>query len=283
MKNKGISNLLSYITISIVILIIGFSIYYIFFQQAKYGQQIITKEERNAESQLAERLSLIYWGVDGAIIANDGENPIIITKIYVDNQIIITNIVINPTEKKQINIPYGKNLMIESSSGNLIKIERPKPTMTEPYSYSETQETEISQMSSESSQQTSQTYSKTTYTSTMITEIPIQTYSYKTITSTSYSTTTTTSTSTYISYIGVWPYTTIYYITTITKTLTYEYTLTLASLCTTTKTTTYTTIIDPIIKNAYPMFNNANTFLISMFLLIFAIIYSIVLLKKVVK
>jgi hypothetical protein len=266
-KNKGVSNLLTFATISLVILIIGFSVYYIFLQQAKSGGAIITREERKAESQLAEKLSLIYWGVDGVIVANDGENKITITKIYVDSQIITTNIVINPNEKKQItNIPYGENLenlMFESSSGVMIKCEKPKPTITEPYYYSETQ-------GSQSQQQTSQV-SKTTFTSTITTEIPIQTYSYKTTTSTSYSTTTTTST-----WYEISPWTTITHKTTITSTITYKYTLTFASPYTTTKTTVYTTTIDPIIKNAYPILDNSNAFLISIILLAFIFVYSII-------
>ena len=264
-KNKGISNVLTFATISLVILIIGFSVYYIVLQQAKSGGAIITREERKAESQLAEKLSLIYWGVDGVIVANDGENPIKITKIYVDNQIITTNIIINPDEKKQINIPYGENLMFESSSGAMIKLEKPKPTITEPYYYSETQGSQ-----SLSQQQASQV-SKTTFTSTITTKIPIQTYSYKTTTSTSYSTTTTTST-----WYEISPWTTITHKTTITSTITYKYTLTFASPYTTTKTTVYTTTIDPIIKNAYPIFDNSNAFLISVILLAFIFVYSIV-------
>jgi hypothetical protein len=292
MKNKGISNLLSYITISIVILIIGFSIYYIVLQQAKYGQQIAISEERKAESQLAEKLSLIYWGVDGVIVANDGENSVIITKIYLDNQIITTNVIINPYEKKQINIPYGENLMFESSSGAMIKLEKPKPTITEPYYYSETQESR----SSGTQQQTSQTqsYSKTTYTSTITTEIPITTYSiyttitsptstsYRTITSISYSTTLTpitTMTSYYIE--PTYPYRVIYYTSTIFSTIStpittitstsfklYNTTITFAFPYITYKTTTYITIIDPII---YPILDNSNVFLISIFL--FALIF----------
>jgi hypothetical protein len=270
-KNKGVSNLLTFATISLVILIIGFSAYYIVLQQAKSGGAIISREERKAESQLAEKLSLIYWGVDGVIVANDGEKTITITKIYVDSQNITTNIVINPNEKKQItNIPYGENLeniMFESSSGNLIKLEKPKPTITEPYSYSETQG---SQSQTQSQQQTSQV-SKTTYTSTITTKIPIQTYSYKITTSTSYSTTTTTST-----WYEISPWTTITHKTTITSTITYKYTLTFASPYTTTKTTVYTTTIDPIIKNAYPIFDNSNTFLISIILFAFFFVYSII-------
>jgi len=299
-KNKGVSNLLTFATISLVILIIGFSVYYIVLQQSKSGQQIAIREERKAESQLAEKLSLIYWGVDGVIVANDGENPIKITKIYVDSQIITTNIIINPNDKKQINIPYGNSLMFESSSGAMIKCEKPKPIITEPCYYSETQESQA--QPSQSQQQTSQ-ISKTTYTSTITTEIPITTYSiyttitsptstsYTTITSTSYSTKTitTTSTSTYTSYIGAWPYTTITHKTTITSTITtpittitstssklYNTTITFCSPYTTYKKTTYTTTIDPIIKNAYPIFDNSNAFLISVILLAFIFVYSIV-------
>jgi hypothetical protein len=302
MKNKGISNILTFATISLVILLIGFSVYYIVLQQAKSGGAIITREERKAESQLAEKLSLIYWGVDGVIVANDGENKITITKIYVDSQNITTNIVINPNDKTQINIPYGENLeniMFESSSGNLIKLEKPKPTITEPYYYSETQGSQSQTQSSQtqSQQQTSQV-SKTTYTSTITTEIPITTYSiYTTITSptsTSYTTTTSTSyskklTTTTSTWYEMSPWTTITHRTTITSTITtpittitstssklYNTTITFASPYITYKTTTYTTTIDPIIKNAYPILDNSNAFLISVILLAFVFVYSII-------
>ena len=299
MKNKGISNILTFATISLVILLIGFSVYYIVLQQSKSGGAIITREERKAESQLAEKLSLIYWGVDGVIVANDGENPIKITKIYVDSQIITTNIIINPNDKKQINIPYGNSLMFESSSGAMIKLEKPKPTITEPCYYSETQESQA--QPSQSQQQTSQV-SKTTFTSTITTKIPITTYSiyttitsptstsYTTITSTSYSTTltpTTTITSYYIE--PTYPYRVIYYTSTIFSTITtpkttitstssklYNTTITFCSPYTTYKTTTYTTTIDPIIENAYPILDNSNAFLISILLLAFLFVYSII-------
>jgi hypothetical protein len=367
MKNKGISNILTFATISLVILLIGFSVYYIVLQQAKSGQQIITSEERKAESQLAEKLSLIYWGVDGVIVANDGEKTITITKIYVETQIIPTNIIINPDDKTQItNIPYGENLeniMFESSSGAMIKLEKPKPIITEPCYYSETQG---SQSQTQSQQQTSQSFPfnkttsiatsfittitrystsiitltsylttmtlpwttqtlasittqtsiipittitstipttflttlRTTFTSTITTEIPITTYSiyttitsptstsYTTTTSTSYSTTLTTTTSTWYERYA---YTTETHRTTITSTITtpkttitstssklYNTTITFASPYTTYKTTTYTTTIDPIIKNAYPIFDNSNAFLISVILLAFIFVYSII-------
>ncbi|TDA38570.1 MAG: hypothetical protein DSO09_04000, partial [Candidatus Methanomethylicota archaeon] len=239
------------------------------------------------------------------IVANDGENPIKITKIYVDSQIITTNIIINPNEKKQItNIPYGENLMFESSSGAMIKCEKPKPTITEPCYYSETQGSQSqtqSQQFSQTQQQTSQV-SKTTYTSTITTKIPITTYSiyttitsptstsYTTITSTSYSTTltpTTTITSYYIE--PTYPYRVIYYTSTIFSTITtpkttitstssklYNTTITFCSPYTTYKTTTYTTTIDPIIENAYPILDNSNAFLISILLLAFLFVYSII-------
>ncbi|MEM3407462.1 MAG: hypothetical protein QXM07_07495, partial [Nitrososphaerota archaeon] len=81
-KNKGISNILSYITITIVALIIAFSIYSIAFQQTKIGQQIVSSEQRRAESQLEEKISILYWGADGVLVANDGDKAVKIVKAY---------------------------------------------------------------------------------------------------------------------------------------------------------------------------------------------------------
>ncbi|MEM2667757.1 MAG: hypothetical protein QXE60_03215 [Candidatus Methanomethylicaceae archaeon] len=269
MNSKGISNLLSFITISIVLLIIGFSIYYIAFQQTKIGQSIISSEERKAEAQLEEKISILYYGIDGLIVVNDGNKVITIKKAYVDNNTINLNEVVNPNEKKLINIPYGKNLMLELSSGNFYKFEKSKPTITQPYTGVEPIET--SQESSSQQTQTSETYSKTNYTSTITTEIPIQTYSYITTTSTSCLTTITTSTSTSYETYGVWTHDTHYYTYIMNITITYEYTLTIVSPYTSYETTTYTTIIDPII------IENSSSFSIIMAIFSFTIICIIIL------
>ncbi|MEM2178962.1 MAG: hypothetical protein QW272_09110 [Candidatus Methanomethylicaceae archaeon] len=280
MNSKGISNLLSFITISIVLLIIGFSIYYIAFQQTKIGQSIISSEERKAEAQLEEKISILYHGIDGLIVVNDGNKPITIKKAYVDNNIINLNEVVNPNEDKLINIPYGQNLMLELSSGKIIKIEKAKPTITEPYTEATSSENTIaetstqqqtSQESSSQQTQTSETYSKTTYTSTITTEIPIQTYSYITTTSTSYLTTMTISISTSYEVDGVWTHDTHYYTYIMNTTITYEYTLTIVSPYTSYKTTTYITIIDPII------IENSSSFSIVMAIFSFTIICVIIL------
>ncbi|MEM2178191.1 MAG: hypothetical protein QXK24_05365 [Ignisphaera sp.] len=146
-KNKGISNILSYITITIVALIIAFSIYSIAFQQTKIGQQIISSEQRRAEEQLEEKISILYWGADGVLVVNNGDKAVKIVKAYVDSNIIPLNEIVNPKEDKLINIPYGENLMLELSSGAIVKFIRFEPSITEPL---------ITETQSETSQQTSQ-------------------------------------------------------------------------------------------------------------------------------
>lgn len=125
MKNKGVSNVLSYIVLSIVLLTIGSIATYFYISHMKTTTQIATSELGKQETRLLEKISLVYWGADGCILSNDGETKIAIKKIYVDSQIIdLSNnpIIINPHEKKEVSIPYGNNLMIETSSGNLIKL-----------------------------------------------------------------------------------------------------------------------------------------------------------------
>ncbi len=124
MNKKGISNILSYIALTIVILSIGSFIAYFFIYQTKITSKVITSELEKEEGKVLEKLSLIYWGPECCILSNDGETKIIIKKIYVDNDIIDKSndlIIINPHEKKEILIPYGKNLMIETLSGNFFK------------------------------------------------------------------------------------------------------------------------------------------------------------------
>lgn len=237
--------MLSYIIIAIVALIVAFLIYMIIFQQFNIGKLILKSEEIKGESQLKEKISIIYYGIDGIILANDGEEAIKINKIYVDNEVFAINEILNPNEKKQFFIPLGENLMLETSSGNLFKFERSKPTLTKT---SGTHSPEITEITSSVISSSSSIYLKTTYTSTITTTIPIQTYSYKTITTI---TTTTTTTTYWTTTVYSWPYpyeTTEIIKVTITSTFTYKYTLTIASSYTSYKTTTYTTEIDPIIE-----------------------------------
>lgn len=124
MNKKGISNILSYIALTIVVLSIGSSIAYFFIYQTKITSKVITSELEKEEEKILERISLIYWGPNYCILSNDGEIKVIIKKIYLDNDIIDKSndlIIINPHEKKEILIPFGKNLMIETLSGNLFK------------------------------------------------------------------------------------------------------------------------------------------------------------------
>jgi hypothetical protein len=124
MNKKGISNIISYIALTIVFLSIGSFIAYFFIYQTKITSKVITSELEKEEGKILEKLSLIYWGPEYCILSNDGETKIIIKKIYIDNDIIDKSndlIIINPHEKKEILIPYGKNLMIETLSGNFFK------------------------------------------------------------------------------------------------------------------------------------------------------------------
>lgn len=125
MKRKGISILSSYIALTMIVTTIGGILFYFLIYQTKVTNIVVTSEIEKEEIKLLEKISLIYWGKDCCILSNDGEIKVTIKKIYIDNNIIDKSnnpIIINPHEKKEISIPYGKNLMIETSSGNLIKL-----------------------------------------------------------------------------------------------------------------------------------------------------------------
>ncbi|MEM2083541.1 MAG: hypothetical protein QXV10_03410 [Nitrososphaerota archaeon] len=134
MNKKGISNVLSYIALTIVILSIGSFIAYFFIYQTKITSKVITSELEKEEGKILEKISLIYWGSNYCILSNDGEIKVIIKKIYIDNNIIDKSndlIIINPHDKKEILIPYGRNLMIETLSGSLFKFTKKEFTMIE--------------------------------------------------------------------------------------------------------------------------------------------------------
>jgi len=208
-EKSGISTSLSFISLAIIILVIGSIVAYFYIYHLKLTTQVETSELAKQETRLLERLSLVYWGGGTAILSNDGEISISIKKIYVDNNIIPINpsIVINPHEKKEIPIPSGQSLMVETSSGNLIKLVEKGFTLT----------------------------AITTWTTNLPSEI----------TYTSYVPTTITTTQTSISLTTITTTTPITYTTTIpiTQTQTLSTTQTLTSYIPTTYTTTGTATI----------------------------------------
>lgn len=134
MNKKGISNLLSYIALTIVILSIGSFITYFSIYQTKITGKVITSELEKEGEKILEKVSLVYWGPEYCILSNDGEIKVVIKRIYVDDNIIDRSndlMIINPHEKKEILIPYGKNLMIETLSGNLFKFTKKEFTTIE--------------------------------------------------------------------------------------------------------------------------------------------------------
>ncbi|MEM3407461.1 MAG: hypothetical protein QXM07_07490 [Nitrososphaerota archaeon] len=252
LKNKGISIPLSYIALAIILLSIGAIATYFFIYQTKLTTQVATSELAKEETRLLEKISLVYWGKDGCILSNDGEISVSIKKIYVDSSIIdlASPIIINPHEKKEINIPYGNSLMVETSSGKLIKLVEKGFTITQqttwvgslpseitttsyvPITITTTQ-TSISPTTITTTQPTTQTltsYISTTYTTTYTSTITqtITTTTPVTITQTSFTTQTITS------YIPT-TYTTTY-ATTGTQTIT----TTIPTTITTTRSTTQT-------------------------------------------
>ncbi|MEM3610430.1 MAG: hypothetical protein QW076_06060, partial [Candidatus Anstonellales archaeon] len=106
LKNKGISIPLSYIALAIILLSIGAIATYFFIYQTKLTTQVATSELAKEETRLLEKISLVYWGNNLAILSNDGEISVSIKKIYVDSSIIdlASPIIINPHEKKEISI-----------------------------------------------------------------------------------------------------------------------------------------------------------------------------------
>jgi len=108
---------------ALIVLSLGFLSYSYLTQQSKTVVQAHREQVERREAQLLEKLTLIYWGRSGeCIVANDGRLPIKIVKIYVDTKIISKDVTINPGQKWTWNIGPGSSLMVETDSGNLIKL-----------------------------------------------------------------------------------------------------------------------------------------------------------------
>jgi len=231
-EKSGISTSLSFIALAIIILVIGSIVAYFYIYHLKTTTQVVTSELAKQETRLLEKISLIYWGGGTAILSNDGEISISIKKIYVDNNIIPINpsIVINPHEKKEIPIPSGQSLMVETSSGNLIKLVEKGFTIT-----GTTWTTNLP------SEITYTSYIPTTITTTQTSIFPTTITTTIPITYTTTRSTTQTLTS-YIPTIYTTTFTTITP-TTITTTTPITYTTTIPTTITQTLTTTTPTTI----------------------------------------
>ncbi|MEM2178192.1 MAG: hypothetical protein QXK24_05360 [Ignisphaera sp.] len=240
LKNKGITIPLSYIALAIILLSIGAIATYFFIYQTKLTTQVATSELAKEETRLLEKISLVYWGSSGCIISNDGEISVSIKKIYVDSSIINlpSPIIINPHEKKEISIPSGQNLMIETSSGKLIKLVEKGFTITQ-------QTTWVGSLPSEI---TTTTYVPTTITTTQTSVSPTTITTTKSTTQTLTSYISTTYTTTQTSTITQ----TITTTTPITITQTSSTTQTITSYIPTTYTTTYATTGTQTITTTIP-------------------------------
>jgi hypothetical protein len=239
-KNKGIAIPLSYIALAIVILVIGSVVAYFYLSHLKLTTQVETSELAKQETRLLEKLSLILWYKSGnkgiAIISNDGEIPVYIKKIYADGIIkdISSNpIIINPHNKTEVETPYnnGQSLMVETSSGNLIKLVEKGFTITGTI-WTTSLPTEITY--------TSYVPTTLTTTQTSISPTTITTTKSTTLTQTLTTTSPTTITQTLSTTQTLTSYIPTTYTTTYATTGTATITTTIPTTITTTKSTTQT-------------------------------------------
>jgi hypothetical protein len=265
-RKSGISTSLSFIALAIIILVIGSIVAYFYIYHLKLTTQVETSELARQETRLLEKLSLILWYKSGnkgiAIISNDGEIPVYIKKIYADGQIkdISSNpIIINPQEKIEAETPYdnGQSLMVETSSGNLIKFVEGGFTITGT-TWVGSLPTEITTTSyvSTTITTTQTSISPTTITTTYLTTQTLTSYIPTTYTTTFTTTTPTTiTTTTPITYTTTIPTTITQTLTTTTPTTitqTLSTTQTLTSYIPTTYTTTYATTGTTTITTTIP-------------------------------
>jgi len=265
-RKSGISTSLSFIALAIIILVIGSIVAYFYIYHLKLTTQVETSELAKQETRLLEKLSLILWYKSGnkgiAIISNDGEIPVYIKKIYADDNIIDLSsnpIVINPHSKIEAETPYsnGQSLMVETSSGNLIKFVEKGFTITGT-TWTGSLPTEITTTSyvptTITTTQTS--ISPTTITTTYLTTQTLTSYIPTTYTTTFTTTTPTTiTTTTPITYTTTIPTTITQTLTTTTPTTitqTLSTTQTLTSYIPTTYTTTYATTGTATITTTVP-------------------------------
>jgi len=100
----------------------------IFFQmQASSASNAVRVEAAAQMERMSEEVSIVYWIGSRLMLKNDGDKPVTIQRIFTGSGIIEQAVTINPGEKKVLTVPQSDLLVLQTSSGSIIKLRNPQP------------------------------------------------------------------------------------------------------------------------------------------------------------
>lgn len=122
----GVSNAVSLVlALLVTVALAGVSIIS-FINQAQNVSNPMKEEVAGQVQKMAEEISIVYWIGGNLMLKNEGEVPVTISKAFTTDGVYNLNIVLNPGEKKTINIPQSILLVLQTSRGGLIKLKTPQ-------------------------------------------------------------------------------------------------------------------------------------------------------------
>jgi hypothetical protein len=100
----------------------------VFFQmQASSASNAVRVEAAAQMERMSEEVSIVYWIGSRLMLKNDGDKPVTIQRIFTGSGIIEQAVTLNPGEKKVLTVPQSDLLVLQTSSGSIIKLRNPQP------------------------------------------------------------------------------------------------------------------------------------------------------------
>jgi len=99
-----------------------------FYQMHASSASNAIREEAAAQiGRMSEEISIVYWIGDRLMLKNDGDRPVTIQRIFTGSGMIEQAITLSPGEKRVLTIPQSDLLVLQTSSGSIIKLRNPQP------------------------------------------------------------------------------------------------------------------------------------------------------------
>ena len=100
----------------------------VFYQAYTSSASNAVRMEAAAQMErMSEEVSIVYWIGSRLMLKNDGDKPVTIQRIFTGSGIIEQAVTINPGEKKVLTVPQSDLLVLQTSSGSIIKLRNPQP------------------------------------------------------------------------------------------------------------------------------------------------------------
>lgn len=131
MNYSGLSTSVSLILALIVTMILGGLAVAIFTNQSQSISNVVREEVAGQVQKMAEDISMVYWIGSELMLKNEGETPVTIVKVFTEQGVQNVNLPINPGEKKTLTVPQSEMLVLQTSSGSIIKLKTPQPSSSQ--------------------------------------------------------------------------------------------------------------------------------------------------------